>query len=191
MPRLAVIVASTRPGRVGIKVGEWLRDRAVEHGGFDVDFVDLAEVGLPLLDEPTHPRLQQYAHQHTKDWSARIAAADAFVFVIPEYDFSMPAALLNALQYLYVEWNHKAAALVSYGGISAGLRSAEMTREVLLALEMYPVNTAISIPFVATLIGEDGTLVPNESMERGVAPLLDKLLEVDAALSILRSDNGG
>ena len=187
MPTLAVIVASTRPGRVGIKVGEWFRALALKDGRFDVDFIDLAEVGLPFLDEPHHPRLQKYTHQHTKEWSARIDAADAVVFVTPEYNFGMPATLKNALDFLHHEWAHKAAGVVSYGGVSAGLRSAESTRRVLGALSMFPVNAAVSIPFVAKLLDNDGELHANEAMEDGAAAMLDELLRVDAALRHLRS----
>src|SRR4051812_30636337 len=87
MPQLTVVIASTRPGRVGLPVAQWFIEYARQEGSFDVHTVDLAEVGLPFLDEPSHPRLQQYEHQHTKDWSATISVADAFVFVTPEYNY--------------------------------------------------------------------------------------------------------
>jgi NAD(P)H-dependent FMN reductase len=186
MPTLAIVVASTRPGRVGIKVAEWFSAYALKDGRFDVDFIDLAEVGLPFFDEPKHPRLRQYAHQHTKDWSARIDAADAVVFVTPEYNFGMPATLKNALDFLHHEWKHKAAGIVSYGGVSAGLRSAEMTRRVLAALGMVAVNTAVSIPFVANLLDEDGELHANEAMETGATAMLDEIFRMDGALRVLR-----
>ena len=186
-PTLAVIVASTRPGRVGIKVGEWFHALALKDGRFDIDFIDLAEVGLPFYDEPNHPRLQKYTHQHTKAWSARIDAADAVVFVTPEYNFGMPATLKNALDFLHTEWAHKAAGIVSYGGVSAGLRSAEMTRRVLGALSMFPVNAAVSIPFVSKLLDSDGELHANETMDDAASAMLDELLKVDTALRHLRS----
>ncbi len=74
MPTLNVVVASTRPGRVGYPVAQWFTELATAHGGFDVELVDLAAFDLPLLDEPNHPRLGQYVHQHTLDWSASVAA---------------------------------------------------------------------------------------------------------------------
>lgn len=187
LPTLAVVVASTRPGRVGIKVGEWFHTHALKDGRFDIDFIDLAEVGLPFFDEPHHPRLQKYTHEHTKQWSARIDAADAFAFVTPEYNFGMPATLKNALDFLHKEWGHKAAGIVSYGGISAGLRSAEATRRVLAALTMFPVNAAVSIPFVAKLLDNDGELHANETMENAATAMLDELRRVDSALRHLRS----
>src|SRR5271167_1407231 len=95
-PKLQVIIASTRPSRVGPKVADWFYAEAVEHTGFDVELVDLAAVNLPLLDEPHHPRLRRYEHQHTRDWSASIERGDAFAFVMPEYNHSFNAALKNA-----------------------------------------------------------------------------------------------
>src|SRR5689334_15313188 len=100
MPVLQVFLVSTRPGRAGAPVAEWFRDRAVRHNAFDdVELVDLAEVNLPLFDEPTHPRLRKYAHEHTKAWAARVARADAFVFVTPEYNHGAPPSLVNAIDY--------------------------------------------------------------------------------------------
>src|SRR5947209_7654159 len=122
-PKLEIIIASTRPGRVGLPVAQWFYQRAVAHGGFEVELVDLAEINLPFMDEPKHPRLRQYVHQHTRDWSAKVDSADAFVFVTPEYNFSFNAVLKNALDYLHWEWQYKPAGFVSYGGVSAGTRA--------------------------------------------------------------------
>ena len=184
-PRLAVLVASTRPGRQGIAVAEWFRAEAEKHGGFDIDFIDLAEVNLPFLDEPNHPRFKTYEHDHTKAWSARIEAADAFVFVTPEYDYSMSPVLLNALQYLASEWHYKPAGIVSYGGVSAGLRSAQMTKSALTALKIFPIAEAVSLPFFTQFI-DDGVVHPNEVMTDSAAVVLDELAKVEAALRPLR-----
>ena len=92
----------------------------VQHGGFEIDFADLAEVNLPFMDEPNHPRFHRYTHQHTLDWSARVEAADAFVFVMPEYNYGFTAPLKNAIDYLHAEWAYKPVGLVSYGGVAAG-----------------------------------------------------------------------
>src|SRR3954470_10629806 len=97
MPVLQVFLVSTRPGRAGTPIAAWFRDHAARHGKFDVELVDLADVNLPLFDEPTHPRLRQYANEHTKAWSALVARADAFVFVTPEYNHGSPPSLMNAL----------------------------------------------------------------------------------------------
>src|ERR1700759_1139247 len=99
-PVLMIIVASTRPGRVGLPVAEWFEARALGHGVFDVALADLKAIDLPFMDEPKHPRLQQYEHQHTKDWSARVGAADAVVIVTPESNYGLPAPLKNAVYFL-------------------------------------------------------------------------------------------
>jgi len=122
VPRLTVIIGSTRPGRAGLPIAEWFVSRARLHGGFDVEVADLAEIGLPLLDEPNHPRLRQYLHQHTKAWSAVIDRADAVVFVTPEYNYGYPATVKNSIDYLHEEWKDKPAGFVSYGGIATGQR---------------------------------------------------------------------
>ena len=101
--RLQIVIASTRPGRIGKPIGEWVAAEARQHEHFEVQVADLAEINLPFFDEPNHPRLQKYEHQHTRDWSARIAASDAFVFVQPEYNYAVSAPLKNVLDYLVVE----------------------------------------------------------------------------------------
>src|SRR5512140_2140117 len=107
MSKLGVVIASTRPGRIGLPIGNWFFERAKAHGKFEVELLDLATIGLPLIDEPKHPRLAQYQHAHTKAWSAKVKEKDAFVFVTPEYNFGSPPALLNALDYLFTEWHYK------------------------------------------------------------------------------------
>jgi NAD(P)H-dependent FMN reductase len=186
-PVLQVIAASTRPGRKGIAVARWVAELAAQHGGFDVELVDLAEVGLPVFDEPNHPRLQQYTHQHTRDWSATVGRGDAYVFVTPEYNHSFPASLKNALDFLHVEWADKAAALVSYGGVSAGLRAAGALKPVLAALRMVPVVEAATIPFFQQFLTDDDQFVPNEQLEAGGKAMLDELVRLTTALRPLRA----
>src|SRR5690606_29928839 len=93
---------------------------------------------LPVYDEPEHPRLQKYQHEHTKRWSASVAAADAYVFVLPEYNYNPPPSFYNALNYVYKEWNYKPAGFVSYGGVSGGLRSTQMAKQLVTTLKMMP-----------------------------------------------------
>lgn len=185
-PTLQIVIASTRPGRVGLPVGRWFEGHARAHGGFQIDVVDLLELGLPFMDEPNHPRLQQYTKKHTRDWSARVQAADAFAFVTPEYNYGLPAALKNAIDFLHVEWFYKPAGFVSYGGISAGTRSVQMAKQVVTTLKMYALPEAVSIPFVAQFIDDEGELRPNEVMEQAADALLDELLKVSRALAVLR-----
>jgi NAD(P)H-dependent FMN reductase len=185
MLKLHVIIASTRPGRVGLPIGTWFHERAKAHGKFEVTLVDLAEVKLPLLDEPKHPRFQQYEHAHTKSWSATISAADAFVLVTPEYNFSTAPSLGNALDYLYKEWNYKPAAFVSYGGISGGLRAVEMTKQTLCALKMVPLTEAVTLPFGAKQVA-DGVFTGTPENEKAAAAMLDELHRYAEALKPMR-----
>ena len=187
MPTLQIIIASTRPGRVGLPVAEWVHAAAVKHGGFDqVELVDLAEWNLPFMNERHHPRLRRYEHQHTLDWSATIDRADAFLIVMPEYNFGYTAPLKNAIDYLAHEWAYKPVGLVSYGGVSAGTRAAQMIKQVLTTLKMTPIPEAVHIPFVAQLIGDDGALRPNETMDAGAEAMLEELVHWTAALAPLR-----
>jgi len=185
MPNLAIIVASTRPGRAGAPIAQWFAARAKDHGGFDVNVIDLADVGLPLLDEPNHPRLRQYVHQHTKDWSATIEAADAFVFVTPEYNYGYPASLKNAIDYLHHEWQHKPVGFVSYGGVAAGTRAVQQLKQVVTTLRMLPVFDSVNIPFHAQFL-RDGTFHANEVLDQAADTMLDELVRTEAALRPLR-----
>jgi NAD(P)H-dependent FMN reductase len=185
-PLLQIVLASTRPGRVGLPVAEWFLPRAQKHGAFDVELLDLAEVGLPLLDEPNHPRLQQYVHQHTRDWSETVVRGDAYVFVMPEYNYGFNAALKNALDYLFVEWQHKPAGLISYGGVSAGLRAAQMLRQVLAALSVTTVTPAVMLPMVSALVDEERHLRPTEQIDASATTMLDELARYAVALRELR-----
>ena len=184
--RLGIIIASTRPGRVGLPVGQWVAKAAQEHGGFEVEILDLGEIGLPLMDEPNHPRLRQYTHQHTKDWSARIDPLDAFVLVMPEYNYGYSAPLKNALDYLSQEWQYKPVGIVSYGGISGGLRAAQMIKQVVTTLKMMPLPEAVTISFVAQYIDDDGAFQPTEAMHGQATTMFNELIRWAAALKPLR-----
>ena len=186
MPNLTIVVGSTRPGRAGAPIAQWFAARAKDHGGFDVNVVDLAELGLPLLDEPNHPRLRTYTQQHTKDWSAIADAADAFVFVTPEYNYGYPASLKNAIDYLHHEWQHKPVGFVSYGGVAAGTRAVQQLKQVVTTLKMLPVFESVNIPFHTQFLGSDGTFQPNEVLDQAAGAMLDELVRTEAALRPLR-----
>jgi len=185
MPRLGVVLTSMREGRVCEPVATWFLGSAQAHGGFEVEKVDLKAVGLPLLSEPNHPRLKKYTQETTRAWSAMVAALDAFVFVTPEYNFSAPPALVNALDHLYGEWTYKAAGLVTYGGVSGGLRSAQMTKLLLTSFKIVPLVEQVTIPFVAQQLG-DGIFKPNENQDKAAKVMLDELVRWTAALATLR-----
>jgi len=185
--KLHVVIGSTRPGRVGPSIASWFHGLAVEHGKFEATLVDLAEFDLPVYDEPKHPVLQQYEHEHTKRWSASVAAADAFVFVTPEYNYGPTPALLNALDYVYKEWNYKPAAFVSYGGISGGIRAVQVTKQTLTTLKMVPIVEQVTIPFVAQQLGEDKAFKPSDVHVSSATAMLDELLRWAEALKPLRA----
>lgn len=186
MPQLQVIVASTRNGRSGLAVAEWFVERAVRHGKFAVELVDLKAVNLPLLDEPNHPRLRQYQYAHTKAWSATVSRADAFVFVTPEYNYGPPPSLINALDYVYFEWHYKPVAFVSYGGVSGGTRSVQMTKQVVTTLKMVPLVEAVHVPFFSKLM-DNGVFKGGETYDKAATAMLDELVRWSEALRVLRS----
>jgi NAD(P)H-dependent FMN reductase len=186
MPKLLIVIASTRPGRVGLPVANWFTERAREHGGFEVQVIDLSELALPLLDEPAHPRLRRYTRDHTHAWSAIVERADALVFVTSEYNHGYPAPLKNAIDYLHHEWQYKPVGFVSYGGVAAGTRAVQQLKQVVAAVHMMPAVAAVSIPFVQQFL-KDGVIEANDVMVGAAADLLDELLAVGEALRPLRA----
>ena len=185
-PRLHVIVASTRPGRQGPKFGQWFSDFARAHGAFDVHLVDLAAFDLPVFDEAEHPMKQLYAHEHTRRWAESVDAADAFVFVMPEYDYFPPSSLVNALAFLSREWSYKPAGFVSYGGVSGGLRAVQAVKPLVTTLKMMPLPEGVAIPNYWTLFDETGAFRSNELIDDGARTMLDELARWTGALAALR-----
>lgn len=186
--KLQTIICSTRPGRVGPSVARWFHAFAQHHGSFDeVELVDLADFALPLYDEPVHPRMRQYEHQHTRRWSESVASADAYAFVAPEYNYSPTPALINALDYVYLEWNYKPCGFVSYGGVSGGLRAAQAARLQVTTLKMMPVPQGVMVPGVASHIdANSGAFCSNELIDDSAGALLDELLIWASALKPTR-----
>lgn len=177
MPRLSVIVGSNRPGSNGLPVGSWVLGRASGREPFtEVRLVDLAEIGLPFLDEPEHPSTGRYRHQHTKNWSALVDASDAFVIVLPMYNGGYGAALKNALDFLYGEWRDKPVALISYSaGASGGAPAAEMLRPVLGRLGLRVVGATLSLPGIEERVDAEGGFRPTPGIAAAVDTLLDEV----------------
>lgn len=187
-PLLQVVIVSVRDERKGVLVGDWFIGEAERHGGFDVERIDLAEVDLPMFDEPRHPRLRQYEHEHTRAWSRSVDRADAYVFVTPEYDYGAPAPLVNALQYLVHEWAYKPVGFCSYGGVSGGTRGVQMTKQIATTLKLVPMFEAVSIPFFTEKIdAESGLFDPGQVQEKAAAVMLDEMVRWEGALRTLRS----
>lgn len=183
---LRVIVGSVRPGRVGLAVGTWFEGLAQSDGRFEATMLDLAELDLPLMDEPEMPGRRKYEHEHTKEWSALVEPADAFALVSPEYNAGPSPALKNAFDYLYHEWSYKPVGFVSYGGVSGGMRGVQAFKPNLLQFSMMPVPEGVVIPFVDSMIGDDGAFHPTEAVEHGATSLLDSLAKWAEALKTMR-----
>lgn len=186
MYTLKIITSTTRPGRKGPIIAEWIRSVAAQDPEWEIEVIDLGELNLPMMDEPNHPRFKNYQHDHTKAWSARIDEADAFIFVVAEYNYSFAAPLKNAIDYVLKEWAGKPAGLVSYGGVSAGTRAANALRIVLSAVDVMPLTTGVPIPFFAQFINESGVFLPNEPASKGAALMMAELKKWTPALKAMR-----
>jgi len=184
--KLHVIIFSTRPGRVGPSVAQWFAGFAAKYETFDTSLVDLADFNLPVYDEPQHPRLQNYQHEHTKRWSASVSAADAYVFVTPEYNYCPPPSFVNALNYVYKEWNYKPCGFVSYGGVSGGLRAVQMEKQLVTTLKMMPMVESVAVPMVATLLDESKVFTSNPLIDNSAHAMLAELHKWAVALKPMR-----
>jgi len=185
MSKLMIVVASVRPGRIGLPIAEWVRGASAAAGFDDIDFVDLAELALPFMDEPNHPRLKQYTQPHTIAWSERVDAADAFVFVTPEYNHSYSPALKNAIDFLNSEWWRKPVGFVSYGGVSGGSRGVMAMEPVLTVVGMVKTGAAVEIPFAATQM-DNGVFQPSDKDSAILGKVLAEMDTLAMALRPLR-----
>lgn len=183
--RLHTVISSTRPGRVGPVIGRWFHDFAIRHGGLEPKLIDLADFNLPLYDEPHHPMRRDYQHDHTRRWSASVNDADAVVFVLPEYNFSPPPSFVNAVDYLFWEWQYKPVGFVSYGGVSGGLRAAQAARLTMSTLKAMPVPEGVALPNVFQQI-DAGKFTANNLNEQGAAAMLNEMHKWSQALTPLR-----
>lgn len=184
--KLHTIICSTRPGRVGPAVARWFDAAAGRHGKFVPILIDLVDFGLPIYDEPYHPVTRKYQNEHTKRWSASVAAADAYVFVTPEYNYGPPPSFVNALNYVYQEWNYKPCGFVSYGGVSGGLRAAQLEKQLVTTLKMMPMMEGVAVPMVKSLLDENLNFQSNEHIESSATQMLDELLKWAEALRPMR-----
>nr|WP_231707792.1 NAD(P)H-dependent oxidoreductase [Arthrobacter caoxuetaonis] len=184
---MQIIVGSTRPGRLAGPIAKWVFEKTAADGRFDVELVDIAEYGLPVLDERHHPVLGRYENEHTQRWAAKIQEADAFIFVSPEYNYGPSAALLNAFDYLGREWMYAPVAFVSYGGIAGGLRAVQVMKQIVTTVRMMPVPDGVALPLVMQNF-EAGEFVPPPSAQRSVAPMLAELLRWTQVLGPLRAE---
>ena len=185
MTRIAIIVGSVRPGRYGRSVAEWVLAEATQRNDAEFELVDLADHPLPHLDEPVPASGGQYQNEHTKAWSQVIAPFDGFVFVTPEYNHSTTGALKDALDYLYTEWNNKAAGFVSYG-VAGGVRAVEHLRLIATELQLATVRSQVALSFHHDW-EEFVTLSPEPRQVSALTSTLDQVIAWSGALASLRS----
>ena len=190
MYNLKIISSSVRPGRKGPIIAAWIAELARKSEKFNVEVLDLGVINLPLMNEPHHPMAKKYEHEHTKQWSAKIEEADAFIFVTAEYDFGYPAPLRNALEYLAQEWGYKAAGIVSYGGVSAGTRASNALKNDLATLNMVTMSAQVNIPFFTQFINEQGQFVANEISLKAAESQLKQLVRWTKGLKLIKEDKG-
>jgi len=188
MYNLKIISSTVRPGRKGPMVAAWIAELAKQNGNFNVEILDLGEINLPMMDEPNHPVLKNYQHRHTKQWSAKIEEADAFIFVTAEYDYNYPAPLRNALEYLFSEWAYKAAGIVSYGGISAGTRAANSLKADLSTFKIVPLTEAVNFPFFQQNINDQEQFEAKENSQKAAELMLTQLVRWTKGLKIIKED---
>lgn len=185
MLKVAVIIGSTRPGRIGEAVAHWVQEIAQKRSDAEFELVDIKDYHLPLLDEPVPPSQGQYSQPHTKIWAAKIATFDAFVFVTPEYNHGISGALKNAIDFLYREWNNKAAGFVGYGS-AGGARSVEQLRLVMAELQIADVRNQVMLSLF-TDFENFSVFKPHPRHEAAVNAMLDQLIAWGGALKNLRS----
>ena len=194
MLRIAIVVGSTRRTRRTAVAARWVADVASRHpavasGDAAFEVVDLAEVGLPLLDEELPALFGEYSHAHTRAWAATVASYDGFVFVTPEYNHSVPAALKNAIDYLFAEWHHKAAGFVSHG-IHGGTHAVAHLRQVLGEVKVADVRTQVALSafsdFALTSPTDPGSVAAGGHQEPTLNEMLDEVLAWSGALAPLR-----
>jgi NAD(P)H-dependent FMN reductase len=186
MLRIGIITGSTRPGRNNEAVADWVYRIAKERKDAEFELVDIASYKLPLLDEPMPPLFARYSHDHTKAWSEKIASFDAYMFVTPEYNHSTSGALKNAIDYLYREWNNKAAGFVSYGGHAGGARAVEHLRLIMAELMVATVRGQVLLSLFSDFENFK-TFRPGPQREKELNTMLDQLVAWGGALKALRS----
>ncbi|TAL43419.1 MAG: NAD(P)H-dependent oxidoreductase [Salinibacterium sp.] len=183
--RIGIILGSTRPGRKGEQVARWVLEQASKRDSASYELIDLLDFDLPLLDESISASRGNYANAHTKAWAAKIAQFDGFVFVTPEYNHSISGALKNAIDYLYAEWNNKAAGFVSYGGPSGGTRAVEHLRQIVGELQIADVRQQVALSLVHDFENFQ-TLKPSPRQETLLATLFDQVEAWSGALRTIR-----
>jgi NAD(P)H-dependent FMN reductase len=188
MLKVGIIVGSTRPGRKAAAVAKWSHDLLKSRKDAEFEIVDIEDYKLPLLDEPVPPSMGQYSKAHTKTWAAKIDSLDAFIFVTPEYNHSTSAALKNAIDFLFHEWNNKAAGFIGYGA-AGGVRAVENLRLVMGEIKVADVRAQVTLSLYTDF--ENFTVFkPHEHHDKAVHAVADEVLAWGTALKGLREAAG-
>jgi NAD(P)H-dependent FMN reductase len=188
MLKVGIIAGSTRPGRKAAAVAKWVHDILKSRNDAEFEIVDIEDYKLPLLDEPVPPSRHQYSKPHTKAWSEKIGSLDAFIFVTPEYNHATSGALKNAIDFLFQEWNNKAAGFVSYGG-SGGVRAVENLRLVMGEVKVADVRAQVALSLY-TDFENFTTFKPHEKHDKSVHAMADEVIAWGGALKGVRDGAG-
>lgn len=188
MVRIGIIIGSTRPGRNGEAVARWVYEHARKRTDAEFELVDLKDFNLPVYDEPMPPSFgRNYQHEHTKRWSAKIDSLDGFIFVTPEYNHATSGALKNAIDFLYLEWNNKAAAFVGYGSLG-GARAIENLRTIMSEVQVAHVRQQVSFSLF-TDFENFSIFKPNEEVHLpALNTMLDQLVAWTKAMKAVRQE---
>ncbi len=184
MIKLAIIIGSTRPGRKGEAVAKWVYEIAKNRSDAEYELVDIKDFNLPVLDEPVPPSMGQYSQEHTKIWSQKIASFDGYIFVTPEYNHSTSGALKNAIDYLYKEWNNKAAGFVAYGS-AGGTRAVEHLRLIMGELQVADVRGQVALSLM-TDFENFSVFKPASYHEKTLNTMFEQVVSWATALKTLR-----
>lgn len=182
--KIGIILGSTRPGRNGKAVADWVAEQAADRNGVDYELVDLLDYPLPHLDEPLPPAMGQYSKEHTKAWANKIGSFDGYIFVTPEYNHSTSGVLKNAIDYLYAEWNNKSAGFVAYGTLG-GSRAIEHLRGIAAELQIADVRQQVSFSLLTDFVNFS-QFAPGPGHAGAAATLFAQVESWAAALKPLR-----
>jgi NAD(P)H-dependent FMN reductase len=185
MIKIAIVIGSTRPGRNGEAVARWVYEIAAKRGDAEFELLDIKDYNLPLLDEPIPPSMGQYSQEHTRLWAAKVDSFDAFVFVTPEYNHAPSGALKNAIDFLYKEWNNKAAGFVGYGS-AGGTRAVEQLRLIMAEVQIATVRAQVMLSLY-TDFENFSTFKPDPHQEAAVNNMLNQVMAWGGAMKTLRS----
>jgi NAD(P)H-dependent FMN reductase len=186
MLNVGIILGSTRPNRNGESVAKWVLDHTKSRTDASYELVDIRDYDLPLLDEPIPPSQGKYSQPHTKRWAEKIASFDAFVFVTPEYNHSTSGALKNAIDFLYREWNNKAAGFVSYGS-AGGARAVEALRLIMAEIQIADVRAQVMFSLF-TDFKNFSEFAPDPRHDAELDAMLKQLVKWGTALKSVRGE---